>query len=539
MELPESPSKPQDFPINTVEQLVAEKAEEFGDRTLITENATGQTLTFREAADRSDAVAAALDEYGIERGDVVGTLMPNSIDHVLLMLGTLKRGAVFSAVNAEFKHDDLRNALRDIEPELFVVDVLMQENYESIRDDIEVPRELIRHASMDGADDFENLLESSSEPPDARVTPSDPAVILFTGGTTGNPKPVLNPHFGLVAGAYRFQQTFRPRSDDTYLSLGQLFHVAGQQYGVLGPMLTGIQSVLAMRFSASEYWSWVNEHEATLIDAGGSDIADVLLHTHEEPVENPVRLSLGASAPTEANVRFAERFGIDEMVEAWSMTEVGGVNLTVHPDFDPTEVDTEQPGKPVGTPDPWAEVAIMDKEGGQLPPGPDNIGEIHVRPNISHMFMKEYYNYPEKTVEAFQNLWLATGDLGYLDEDGMVYFAGRQVDHLRRFGENFSAQEVESTLNAHSEVAASCIVGVPNETISGDDAKAYVIPAGEHPPDPADLVAWCDERLADFKVPRYVEFVDELPRGESKQQIQRHKLADEGIGDAWDRESAT
>lgn len=535
MGIPEAPTKPNDFDIHTLPKLIRKKADEYGDDVLITENATGETLTFEEADRKSDDVAASLDDAGVEEGDVVATLMTNSIHHVLLMLGSFKRGAIFSAVNAEFKNEDLRNALDDIEPELFALDAVMLENYESVRGDVPIGTEYIRYGTLDGARPFDELLESSAEPPDVTIKPSDPAVILFTGGTTGRPKPVLNPQFGLIAGAHRFDQTFEPGEDDVYLTLGQMFHVAGQQYGVLGPMLTGTPSVLAMRFSASEYWDWVNTHEATIIDAAG-DIQDALLDAHDEPVENTARRSLAASAPAATNERFAERFGIDELVEAWSMTELGGVNVTSTPPFDPSEVKGKK-GKPVGTAEPWAEIAIMDEQGGQLPAGPENVGEIHLRPNVSHMFMKRYYNYPEKTVEAFEDLWLATGDFGYLDEENVLHFTGRGVDHLRRFGENFSAQEVESILNQHPDVAASCIVGVPNETISGDDAKAYVVVSAGASPEPGELVAWCDERLADFKVPRYIEFIDELPRGESKQQIKRNQLADRGIRGAWDSQA--
>lgn len=530
MEMPANPTKPSDFPYTTIGELTEGMANKHGDKDLIIENESGRSLSYKEADKKSDTVAAALAEMGIRKGDVVATLMVNSIDHALLMLGCLKRGAIFSAINAEFKRDDLRNAIIDINPEAFVLDSKHKENYTAIRNQIDITTEIIRGDTLESAEPLDTLF-TSSEPAEFTVYPSDPGVILFTGGTTGRPKPVLNPHFGTVAGAYRYKESWDPDPDDIFLTFGQLFHVAGQQYGVVGPMVSGITCILPQRFSASNYWDWVNEHEATIIDAGG-DLQDALLAAHPDPVENPARKSL-AVGKTDTNLRFKERFGIEEMLEAWAMTEVGGVNLTFQP-FEPAEGT----GKPIGSGGKWTEIAIMDEEGGQLPPGSDNVGEIHVRPTVAHTFMQEYYNYPEKTVETWQNLWLSTGDMGYIDEAGTVYFVGREIDHLRRFGENFSAQEVEMALQSHPAVDEAGIVPVPNETISGDDAKAYIVTADEDDPAPMELIEWVEQRLADFKVPRYIEFVNELPRGEAKQQIKRTELADRGIGDAWDRDSS-
>jgi crotonobetaine/carnitine-CoA ligase len=181
------------------------------------------------------------------------------------------------------------------------------------------------------------------------------------------------------------------------------------------------------------------------------------------------------------------------------------------------------------------ELAIVDEEDHPLPPGQE--GELVARPRTPFATMLEYYGKPRETIAAWRNLWFHTGDLAWEDEDGYVYFVGRRAHRIRRRGENISAFEVEGVMNAHAKVLESAVVGVQSE-LGDEDVKAYVRLEPGATLDPEELIRWCEARLAPFKIPRYVEFVEEIPRTEATQRIDRGKLKQRGAGQAWDREKA-
>jgi len=526
------PVRPGEFPISTVTELIETKTAENGSETFLIEEETGRELTYAEVGEQADTIAAALADLGIGKGDRVATFMPNVLDHVLVWFGCMRIGAVWASLNTDLEEADLRQPIRDIEATALVVDESCLEQYESVRDGVEVQEEFVRGAEVDGARPFEDLLDADGNPPDVDVAPGDPAQINFTGGTTGTPKPILLPHFAVVATGYRYREAFDATPADTHLTALQLFHVGGQQFGVVGPMFCDMDSVIVRRFSASAFFEQVNEHEATIIDPLGG-IWGALLRTHDGPVENTARVGVGSMDPEFARPAH-ERFDID-IVEPYALSENGGILLTYHTltedDYDTIE---EGNGKPAGYVEDceWAVFEILDDDGDPVETG--EVGEICLRPAISHTFMQEYFSHPEATVEAFQGLWLHTGDLGRIDEDGMFHFVGRKAHWLRRMGENISAQEVEAVLERHEAVTEAIIVGVPSE-IGEEDIKAYVIADGDVTPE--ELVAFCEGKIAAFKYPRYVEFVDSFPRSDTKNNVQRHDLRERGIGDAWDREA--
>jgi crotonobetaine/carnitine-CoA ligase len=260
---------------------------------------------------------------------------------------------------------------------VLVVDESCLDQYLSVRDEVDVDVEFVRGAALDGAHPLEELFETDDDPPSVDVVPDDPAQINFTGGTTGTPKPVLLPHFAMVASGYRYHEAFDATSDDRHLTALQLFHVGGQQFGVIGPMFCDMSTVTVRRFSASSFFDQVNEYEAIILDPLGG-IWGALLRTHDGPVENTARIAVGTMNPE--FVRPAcNRFGID-VVEPYALSEGGGVLLTwkllTDDDYDRIE---EKTGKPAGYVEDceWTVFEILDDEGDPVETG--KVGEIWVQ----------------------------------------------------------------------------------------------------------------------------------------------------------------
>ena len=282
-------------------------------------------------------------------------------------------------------------------------------------------------------------------------------------------------------------------------------------------------------FSASRFWERARETGATIIDPIGTMVT-VLCQQPSSQLDrrHKVRVSLGAlnQVPTGVAEEFRTRFGID-IVHVYSLSESGGV-LIVH-----NKVGSLKPnanGKPWG----WCEIMIAGEHDRPLPP--NDIGEITLRPTLPYTFMLGYLNNPNATVCVTRNLWLHTGDLGYLDEDGYLYFTGRQIHWLRTRGENVSAYEVEELISGREGVSEAIVIGVP-APLGEEDVKAFIVPADGCTIDPVALFAWCESRMARFKLPRYIELVTDFPRSSSKREVERHKLKLLSNADAWDAES--
>jgi crotonobetaine/carnitine-CoA ligase len=256
-----------------------------------------------------------------------------------------------------------------------------------------------------------------------------------------------------------------------------------------------------------------------------------LMNRPASPLDREHRMRVGigiASGQVRREVRdaFEQRFGVT-LLEVYSMTEMGVllVSERLH------DRRAGSSGKAHG----WADVCIVDAEDNPVPAGTQ--GQILLRPKVLNTCMQRYINKPEETIAAWRNLWYHSGDEGWLDEDGYLHFAGRQAHWIRRRGENVAAFEVEKAITNHPSVLDCAVVGVPSE-LAEEDIKAYVqLRPGQAAVDPVELIGWWKERIAYFKVPRYVEFVDAFPRTMTKNEIARHELRARGIGSAWDAQA--
>lgn len=502
-----------------VDLLDARAAERGGDRFVTFPE---EELTYRDLAGRSARVSAGLDALDVGEGDRVAVMMHNHPAFLTVYFGALRTGAIVVPVNVSLRGDDLEYTLTDAEPDVAVVGGDCVESYREVKDAVGVDHQYVVDAEASGFEPLDELLVEG-QPPSVDASPADAATMMYTSGTTGMPKGVVLPHGALLTvGTEMAKRIIKPGKDHLLYMSQPLFHIFAQMVVVEGLVAT-VPVALERWFSKSKFWDRVREHDATVIHFS-SAISEILYRETQAP-DNPVRVAFGA-IDDDRQADFGEKFDC-QVVPLYGLTESGGLALS-------GTVDDPRTGS-LGRPTRYQEVAVVDEDDEPVEPGEE--GEIVVRPTRPNCMFKRYYRKPEATVEAVENQWLHTGDIGYVDEDGDFHFVARKSYFIRRLGENVSAFEVERTIEDHPAVDVAVVVGADDE-VAGQEVFAAVKPVDGAEIDPADVVAHCEGRMAHFKVPRYVAFVDSFPTTETKETVQRFKVVDRYLDDAWDRERA-
>ena len=461
---------------------------------------------------RVDAAANVWHEAGVRKGDRVAFMADNSPDFLHAWLGLAKLGAVLVAVNTGFRLDEASYLVRHSEARFALVDPAHAELF------AEIERRAPLLEKTYAIDEFRAAAAGRAGPPPAVELGADDVVsLIYTSGTTGKPKGVMQTHgnYVLTGQAYPHWMGMRP-GDRIYACL-PLFHINSQAYSTMGAIGAQGALVLAPKFSARRFWPDVRRHRVTVFNFIGA--MTVILSKSEpspEDRDNAVRVAYGVPAlPHDVRTEIEARFGL-ACISGFGMSETT-FGLLEPPD------GARRPGSmgfPRHHPDPSVprtEARIVGDDGQDLPRG--EVGELVLR---NAAMMTGYFKDPERTAEALRDGWLFTGDSAWQDEDGCFYFVDRMKDIVRRRGENVSSLEVESVLNGHPAVHESAIIGVPSD-LTDEELLAFVVPQPGCEPDPAELVAWCEERLARFKVPRFIETVDELPKTPTSK-IAKHRL---------------
>ncbi len=333
---------------------------------------------------------------------------------------------------------------------------------------------------------------------DVAVSPDDIAVILYTSGTTGNPKGVVLTHRNLISNALAGRREDAVRREETHLAVLPLAHA----YGILVAnvfFLSGNKIIAHPRFDTTAVLSAIERYRITGFAGVPAMFVALLFSPDADNYDtSSLQYCVSGSAPLPVAVLegFEQKFGC-KILEGYGLSEASAA-LTGHA--------RDMPRKPgsVGKPLPGVELLVVDEHDQPLPAG--QVGEVIARgPNI----MQSYYNMPEETQAALRNGWLHTGDMGYLDEDGYLYIVERKKDLIIRGGFNIYPRDVEEVLNRHPAVIESAVVGVPSERM-GEEVKAFVVT--REPVDAETLMAYCRESLANYKTPSQIEFVSSLPR---------------------------
>ncbi|MGA5166565.1 MULTISPECIES: long-chain-fatty-acid--CoA ligase [Streptomyces] len=480
-------------------------------------------VTYRELWDLARRYAAVLREHGVGPGDRVALLLTNTPHFPAAYFGALALGATVVPVNALLKADEAAHVLGDCGARAVVCAAPLLAVGATAARRAGVPTVLTVHGDGSGGVPDLDALAARTTPLGTYVerAPDDLALVLYTSGTTGRPKGAMITHANLVMNVTTtVVSPFALRGDDVLLGCLPLFHTFGQICGMATCFHAGATMVLMRRFEAAEALRLMTAERCTVFMGVPTMYLDLLEAARRDPGRPPLdrAYSGGAALPVAVLEEFRDTFGC-EVYEGYGLTETSPV------------VAYNQPGRPcrpgtVGTPVRGVRVAIAraDLEGRIEPLPPGETGEIVVR---GHNVMAGYLGRPEATAEVMVDGWFRTGDLGVLDDEGVLTVVDRKKDMVVRGGYNVYPREVEDVLGRHPAVAAVAVVGLPDER-HGEEVCAVVRPRPGTVADDAlaeEIIAWSRARVAAYKYPRRVEFTDTFPLGPSGKVLKRELVA--------------
>ena len=498
----------------TVAQALEEQAAANPDRTFLVYGE--RKLTYRQVEAQARAMAAALHELGIERGDRVALTLPNWPEFIVSAFAVAKIGAIAVPLNPRYTVPELKYMLRHSEAAAVVcaerfagVDFL--ELFESLLTSLPDLQYLVTVGEEDlWYDDriyqFEDLVSSGEgrDVPDVGLDPAgDTFAILYTSGTMGKPKGVELTHGNVLRTAAATADALGLRPDDVVYGVTTIFHVFGLGPGLLGTLAAGASLVLQEQFEPAAALELIERHGVTVHYGVPTVFVTELREPDRERRDlSSIRLGLVAGAPIgDELVRRIRQDLCPNVQVAYSLTETASTVALTQPG-DPLDKQVFTVGRPLrGT-----EVRVLDLDGTILPV--ESLGEIAVKgPGV----MKGYYRQPGETAQAFdEDGFFLTGDLGIVDDDGFVHIVGRRKELIIRGGFNVYPREVEDRLHAHPAVLDVAVVGLPHEVL-GEVVCACIVPVEGAIITGEEIKDWCRGALADYKVPDLVRFFDSFP----------------------------
>jgi crotonobetaine/carnitine-CoA ligase len=454
-----------------------------------------EAWTYEEALGCVRRTAGGLVAAGVMRGDRVCSVLSNSPHAVWTWLATAAMGGTYVPLNVNLRGVLLQDQILRSGASTLVVDSERGSELAPFGADMRV-------IAVGEGDRVARAHQLPATEPAAITLPDPGAVgaILFTSGSTGRSKAALLAHEHVVQAARVCVDAFEVGPADVLHGWLPLYHIGGQVNVIAEALLAGAQAALCRPFSRTRFLHELTETGATII-AGFPFVIDFLLQAPPSEVRkvSSVRAALIAGASREAYVQARERLGI-EILNVYGMTEAESIIVQT--------LKERSPDGSMGQPSPNFEVALLDDN--DQPVARGEVGEIGVRPRVPNVLFRGYEGDNAATVTAWRNLWFHTGDLARQDEAGYLYFEGREIDRIRRRGENISASELESVLLQHPDISAACAVPIPSP-LGEDDIKVAIAPQPTGTIDLDHVIAWATEQLPRFMVPRYWETFDELP----------------------------
>ncbi len=508
-------------PDTTIREILDRRARETPDFVYVRFH--DRAWTIAEVNDQANRIANALLARGLKPGDRVALMLPSHPDHIIAILALAKVGLVRVPVNVSLKGAALDYTFEAFEPHLLIADAA----YEEALRPILTQRGFSAIAWRDGgpADGltYESLTtHADNAPPPVAPKVDDIVALTPSSGTTGAPKGVLKSDRTMRAGPMAILKLTGVQPGSTFLLWEALHHGAGVAV-TLAALIQGVTLAMVDRFSASRFWSEAKRCGANHVHYLGS-VLPMLLKQPPSPEDRThgVSIAWGGGCPANIWDAIAERFGV-EIREGYGLSEL-------------VTFVTENIGGPsgsVGKPLSWYEIRLTDDEGREVPVG--EVGEMTFRATTPGLGFLGYFRNEKASQESMRGEWFRSGDLARADAEGYLYYAGRKKETIRRRGINISAWEVERVINEHEAVAECALIPVPSE-LGEDELKIIIRLAPDATLEPAALIAWSEDHLPRFQVPRFVSFIEEFPKTPT-QRIRKAELP-RTAADAWDREAA-
>ena len=498
----------------TIPELIDDAAVRFGDREAMVDGDI--RWTFSEFRTQIHTAARALMASGLSEGERVALWAPNICEWAVAALGVHTAGGVVVPINTRFKGREAAYVLENSGAKmLFCVTDFLDTDYVALLRQAEVPESLteivvMRGESPDGTTSFGDFTaragavsEDERNARSAAVTGDDLCHIMFTSGTTGDPKGAMLIH-SAVCRSYQSWSEVIGLDRDRYLIINPFFHSFGLNAGILACLMTGSTIIPHPVFDVPSVMERIPEERISMLP-GPPTIYQTILNTEnlDQWDMSSLRLAVtGAAAiPVEMIVAMRERLGFEKVVTGYGLTESSGIATMCRHDDNP-EIIAKTSGRAID----GVEVRIVDPEGREVHRGEP--GEIVVR---GYNVMKGYLNDPVKTAETVDaDGWLHTGDIGVMDSEGNIDITDRVKDMFINGGFNAYPAEIENLMMNHPGVGQVAVVGVPHERL-GEVGHAFVVPAVGSESDAEELIAWCRTEMANYKVPRHIEYVDALP----------------------------
>ena len=536
---------PSNLPLEerTVGQILTRQADRFADKNFI-ETTSGDCITFRDMHLRSNQFAQGTAAFGIEYQEPVLVMLPDTIDYVTVWCGLAKRGAIEVPINLAYRKSILERLCNDSTAKKIIIDHQYVDRLEEIADDLEHLDCVILYAEDRNLDPpcilpprlaqtcrvarFNDLFSDTNTNFEPAPQYSDLVGIMYTSGTTGASKGVSTTHSHSFCYADGAAEIFYLSEEDRFYTAGlPLFHLAGQWAVCYASMIYGATVVLRKGYRNDYFWPDIAEHNCTVVFLLGA-IANFLWQQPRLPQDRETPLKkVGMFPVMTEHEAFCERFAV-EISTGYGSTE--SPCPVIH-HFDEPLPNNQCVGFPTGRYD----VKILDENDQACATGV--VGEICTRPKAPWEIMLGYWRQPEYTAQVFRNLWYHTGDAGYQDDQGRLYFVDRLTDSMRRRGENISSMEVEDEVNQHADVLECAVFPVWVEH-SEQEVMVVITPRPGITIEPEELIRFLDQRMAYFMIPRYIEFTEAIPKTPTGK-MEKYKLRTKGITPkTWDRVAA-
>ena len=536
---------PSNLPLEerTVGRILARQADRLANKNFV-ETTSGDSISYRDMHLRSNQFAWGTAAFGIENQEPVLVMLPDTIDYVTVWCGLAKRGAIEVPINLAYRKNILKRLCNDSTAKKIIIDYQYVERLEEIADDLEhldcvilytedqnqgsydaLPPTLARTCQLARFEDLFSDISTDFEPAPQF---SDLVGIMYTSGTTGVSKGVSTTHSHSFCYADGAAEIFYLSEEDRFYTAGlPLFHLAGQWGVCYASMIYGATVVLRKGYRNENFWHDISEHSCTVVFLLGA-IANFLWQQPRLPDDSDTPLKkVGMFPVMTEHKQFRERFGV-EISTGYGSTE--SPCPVIH-HFDEPFPNHQCVGFPTGRYD----VKILDENDQMCTAG--IVGEICTRPRAPWEIMLGYWRQPEYTAKVFRNLWYHTGDAGYQDEEGRLYFVDRLTDSMRRRGENISSMEVEDEVNQHPDVLECAVFPVSAEH-SEQEVMVVITPQPDVTIEPEKLIRFLDQRMAYFMIPRYIEFSAAIPKTPTGK-MEKYKLRTKGVTpETWDRVAA-